>query len=261
MRMGAGTIAVCAIACFHASPGAAQRTLTLAEVLARAREQAPQIVSARLAMEETRGRLLGASRPVSRRTRRSSGCVGNRQRDRPSASPTSSSASARRSSRAHGGRRASLAPMPRSRRAPPHVDEVTRTVLRQAASAYLPRAARERTHPPAERRARTGGERVCGGRSAVQGGRHRGARREHRARLAGPRQRRTRRRRRPRRRWRLASCGSCCARDRHQRRRDRCRRRRTARCRRGACRRPLSARSCARSKLASRKRKPTCGSA
>jgi cobalt-zinc-cadmium efflux system outer membrane protein len=35
--------------------------MTFAEVLARAREQAPQIVSARLAVEETRGRLLGAS--------------------------------------------------------------------------------------------------------------------------------------------------------------------------------------------------------
>jgi cobalt-zinc-cadmium efflux system outer membrane protein len=35
--------------------------MTLAEVLARAREQAPQIVSARLAVEETRGRLVGAS--------------------------------------------------------------------------------------------------------------------------------------------------------------------------------------------------------
>ena len=35
--------------------------MTLAEVLARAREQAPQIVSARLALEEARGRLVGAS--------------------------------------------------------------------------------------------------------------------------------------------------------------------------------------------------------
>ena len=61
MRMGARTIAVCAIACFHASPGAAQRTLTLPEALARAREQAPQIVSARLTMDEVRARLLGAS--------------------------------------------------------------------------------------------------------------------------------------------------------------------------------------------------------
>ena len=35
--------------------------MTLAEVLARAREQAPQIVSARLAIDETRARLAGAS--------------------------------------------------------------------------------------------------------------------------------------------------------------------------------------------------------
>ena len=41
--------------------GAQSRSLTLADVLARAREQAPQIVSARLALEEARGRLLGAS--------------------------------------------------------------------------------------------------------------------------------------------------------------------------------------------------------
>ena len=39
----------------------AQTVLTLADVLARAREQAPQIVSARLALEEARGRLAGAS--------------------------------------------------------------------------------------------------------------------------------------------------------------------------------------------------------
>ena len=44
-------------------PGAAagQTVLTLADVLARAREQAPQVVSARLALEEARGRLTGAS--------------------------------------------------------------------------------------------------------------------------------------------------------------------------------------------------------
>jgi outer membrane protein, heavy metal efflux system len=40
---------------------AAQIHLTLADALARAREQAPQIVSARLALEEARGRLLGAA--------------------------------------------------------------------------------------------------------------------------------------------------------------------------------------------------------
>jgi cobalt-zinc-cadmium efflux system outer membrane protein len=41
--------------------GAQDRALTLADVVARAREQAPQIVSAQLALEEARGRLLGAS--------------------------------------------------------------------------------------------------------------------------------------------------------------------------------------------------------
>lgn len=39
----------------------AQSVMTLADVLARARAQAPQITSARLALEEVRGRLLGAS--------------------------------------------------------------------------------------------------------------------------------------------------------------------------------------------------------
>ena len=62
MRIGSSAVAVCAAVCLQAGIAAAQsRTLTLAEVLARAREQAPQIVSARLALEETRGRLLGAS--------------------------------------------------------------------------------------------------------------------------------------------------------------------------------------------------------
>ena len=59
MRMGTTALAVCALACFHANGVAAQgRSMTLADVLARAREQAPQIVSARLALEETRARLI-----------------------------------------------------------------------------------------------------------------------------------------------------------------------------------------------------------
>ena len=77
MRMGTRTIAVCALVCFHASPGIAQRTLTLPDVLARAREQAPQIVSARLAMEEARGRLLGASLRFQENPE-ISGAIGNR---------------------------------------------------------------------------------------------------------------------------------------------------------------------------------------
>src|SRR3970282_2006214 len=64
MRIGSCAVAVCAAICVQASVANAQapgRTMTFAEVLARAREEAPQIVSARLAVEETRGRLLGAS--------------------------------------------------------------------------------------------------------------------------------------------------------------------------------------------------------
>ena len=62
MRMGRTALAVCALAWFDAASAAAQgRSMTLADVLARAREQAPQIVSARLAVEETRARLVGAS--------------------------------------------------------------------------------------------------------------------------------------------------------------------------------------------------------
>lgn len=61
MRIGRGA-AVCAAVCLQAGMASAQsRPLTLADILARAREQAPQIASARLALEETRGRLLGAS--------------------------------------------------------------------------------------------------------------------------------------------------------------------------------------------------------
>jgi cobalt-zinc-cadmium efflux system outer membrane protein len=62
MRIGSCAVAVCAAVCLQAESVSAQaRVLTLAEVLTRARDQAPQIVSARLALEETRGRLLGAS--------------------------------------------------------------------------------------------------------------------------------------------------------------------------------------------------------
>jgi hypothetical protein len=53
---------VCAVVILYGSAALAQeRALTLPDVLARAREQAPRIVSARLAVEEARGRLTGAS--------------------------------------------------------------------------------------------------------------------------------------------------------------------------------------------------------
>jgi cobalt-zinc-cadmium efflux system outer membrane protein len=64
MRIGSCAVAACAA--IHVQAGvlnaqAPGRTMIFADVLARAREQAPQIVSARLAVDETRGRLLGAS--------------------------------------------------------------------------------------------------------------------------------------------------------------------------------------------------------
>jgi cobalt-zinc-cadmium efflux system outer membrane protein len=60
--MGTRTLAVCAAVCLHATAAAAQvRIASVADVLSRAREQSPEIVTARLALEETRGRLAGAS--------------------------------------------------------------------------------------------------------------------------------------------------------------------------------------------------------
>lgn len=62
MRMSTRTAAVCAVVCLSAATAAAQsKPMTLADVLARAREQSPQIVSARLALDEARARLTGAS--------------------------------------------------------------------------------------------------------------------------------------------------------------------------------------------------------
>ena len=61
MRIERWAAALCAAVSLQAGAANAQdRALTLAEVLARARERAPQIVSSRLAVEEARGRLLGA---------------------------------------------------------------------------------------------------------------------------------------------------------------------------------------------------------
>ena len=62
MRMGTTALAMCALACFGAPSAVAQGgSMTLADVLTRAREQASQIVSARLALDETRARWIGAS--------------------------------------------------------------------------------------------------------------------------------------------------------------------------------------------------------
>lgn len=134
MRMGTRTIAVCAIVCLHASPGAAQQMLTLSDVLARARAQAPQIVSARLTMEETRGRLLGASLRFQENPQLT-GALGNRsgpdQRftDYELAVDQMFEPGGRRAARIAGAE-AAIA------HSSADVDEVTRVVLRDAASAY-----------------------------------------------------------------------------------------------------------------------------
>jgi cobalt-zinc-cadmium efflux system outer membrane protein len=134
MRMGTTTMAVCAIVCAFANDAAAQgRAITLSDVLTRAREQAPQIVSARLALEETRARLIGAS---VRNNPELDAWVGNRN------GPTDRftdyqfglthrlEPGARRSARVEGAN-AAIAGSTAS------IDEVTRTVLRQAAAAYF----------------------------------------------------------------------------------------------------------------------------
>lgn len=61
MRVACTALALSGAVSLCPAVARAQTVLTLAEVLARARAQAPQIVSARLALDEARGRLVGAS--------------------------------------------------------------------------------------------------------------------------------------------------------------------------------------------------------
>jgi cobalt-zinc-cadmium efflux system outer membrane protein len=108
--------------------------MTLADVLARAREQAPQIVSARLALEETRARLVGASIRFQRNPD-VDGWVG--RRTGPEGEFTDFEVGwaqgfepgSRRSARLAGAN-AAIA------QSSAHADEVTRSVLRSAAAAY-----------------------------------------------------------------------------------------------------------------------------
>src|SRR6187399_1741943 len=61
MRVACTALALSGVVVFCPAVVRAQPALTLADVLARARAQAPQVVSARLAIDEARGQLLGAS--------------------------------------------------------------------------------------------------------------------------------------------------------------------------------------------------------
>lgn len=128
-------LALSAIVCVSAHAAAAQgRSLTLAEVLARAREQAPQIASARLAVDEARARLLGASVRFQSNPQIDA-AVGNRNgpdtrfTDFELGIGQSFEPQARRSARIAAAN-AAIA------QGTANVDEVTRSVLRAAAVAY-----------------------------------------------------------------------------------------------------------------------------
>jgi cobalt-zinc-cadmium efflux system outer membrane protein len=138
MRIGSYAVAVCAAICVHAGVANAQapsRTMTFAEVLARAREQAPQIVIARLAVEETRGRLLGASLRFQANPELEAN-LGNREgpdsrfTDLEIGLGQSFEPRSRRSARMAGAN-AAIA------QSSANVDETTREVLRLAAGAYF----------------------------------------------------------------------------------------------------------------------------
>lgn len=138
MRIGSCAVAVCAAICIQASVANAQapgRTMTFAEVLARAREQAPQIVSARLAVEEMRGRLLGASLRLQTNPEFEAN-LGNREgpdsrfTDFEIGLGQSFEPRSRRSARIAGAD-AAIA------QSSANVDETTREVLRLAAGAYF----------------------------------------------------------------------------------------------------------------------------
>jgi cobalt-zinc-cadmium efflux system outer membrane protein len=135
MRMGTRVVAACAIVTLCGGTAAAQGpTMTLAEVLARARDQAPQIVSARLALEEARGRLTGASVRLQSNPRVDL-AIGNRSgpdtrfTDFELGLGQAFEPGSRRSARIAGAN-AAIA------QGTATIDEVTRTVLRDAAAAY-----------------------------------------------------------------------------------------------------------------------------
>jgi outer membrane protein, heavy metal efflux system len=134
VRLRSRTLAVCAVVCLHASLASAQRPLSLAAILSRAREHAPQIVSARLAVDEARGRLVGASLRLQTNPDVEV-AVGSRQGPDRRSTDVDIGVSqlfepgARRSARMAGAN-AAIA------QASANLDEITRVVLRAAAAAY-----------------------------------------------------------------------------------------------------------------------------
>lgn len=135
MRMGRSALAACAIVWAWAPIATAQgRIIPLAEVLTRAREQAPQIVSARLAIDEARAAVLGAAIRLPANPELDA-WIGNR--DGPGDRFTDVELGVVQRLESGGRRAARLAAADAGvamRTA--EVDEVTRLVLRQAAVAY-----------------------------------------------------------------------------------------------------------------------------
>jgi cobalt-zinc-cadmium efflux system outer membrane protein len=121
--------------CLHAGVAAGQgHELTLADVLARARTQAPRIVSARLALEETRGRLVGAS---LRRQANPELDVAAGRRTGPDGRFTDVEVGLGQAFEPRSRRSARLAAAEAAiAQGTASVDEVTTSVLRQAAAAY-----------------------------------------------------------------------------------------------------------------------------
>jgi cobalt-zinc-cadmium efflux system outer membrane protein len=136
MRIGSGAVVVCAAVCLSpALAGAQETSLTLADVLARARARAPQIVSSRLAVEEARGRLLGASlrlqtNPELEAAVGNRAGPGNRSTDFELGVGQTFEPASRRSARVAGAT-AAIA------QGTANVDEATRLAVRAAASAYF----------------------------------------------------------------------------------------------------------------------------
>jgi cobalt-zinc-cadmium efflux system outer membrane protein len=136
MRMGLSTIALCAVACLHAGTAGAQSRITsLDDVLSRARERAPEIVSARLAIDEARGRLAGASlraqtNPEIDFAIGNRSAPGTRYTDFELAVAHTLEPGARRGARVDAAN-AAIA------RGTADADEATRNVLRAAAAAYF----------------------------------------------------------------------------------------------------------------------------
>jgi cobalt-zinc-cadmium efflux system outer membrane protein len=135
MRIGAKTVAICSTLSLCASVAGAQRApLTLADVLARARARAPEVVSARMALDEVRGRLAGASVRLQANPEVDAG-IG--RRDGPGTTYADFEIGVGQNFEPGGRRSARIdAAHAAIAQGAATIDEVTRMVVRQAASAF-----------------------------------------------------------------------------------------------------------------------------